>query len=63
MLFIQEELTRGDIKVLGSGNLFTFRRSKVDKFGIRVHRVVAIAVPGMVLYPKATVQETLSMQC
>ena len=32
---------------------------KVDQFGIRVHRVVALAMPSMVLYPKATVQEIL----
>ena len=54
-------LTRGDVKVLQPGVHCTFRRSKTNQLGTRVHRVVALAIPGSPLDPVAAVEEAFAV--
>jgi integrase len=58
----RKHLTRGDVKVLKSGVHCTFRRSKTNQFGSRVHQVFALAAPvGTILDPKAAVEEAFAV--
>jgi len=57
----RKHLTRSDVKVLKSGVHCTFRRSKTNQFGSRVHQVFALASPGTILDPKAAVEEAFAV--
>lgn len=54
-------LTRGDVKVLSVGVHCSFRRSKTNQLGARVHRVLALAIPGSVLDPKVAVERAFAV--
>jgi hypothetical protein len=45
-------LTRGDVKIMRSSVLCSFRRSKSNQLNERVHKVLALAMPGKTLDPK-----------
>jgi hypothetical protein len=57
----RKHLPRGDVKVLKSGVHCTFRRSKTNQFGSRVHQVFALAAPGEILDSKAAVEEAFAV--
>eukprot|EP00959_Pyramimonas_sp_CCMP1952_P022232 467545-Pyramimonas_sp.AAC.1 len=51
----RRHLTRGDVRLLSSAVQCTFRRSKVNQLGERLHIVLAMASPGLVLDPRDAV--------
>jgi len=57
----RRHLTRGDVKVLVSSVQCTFRRSKVNQLGERVHKVLAMASPGAVLDPRVATVRALGV--
>ena len=57
----RKHLTRGDVKILQSGIHCTFRRSKGNQFGARVHQVFALAAPGKVLDPKQATEQAFAI--
>jgi hypothetical protein len=51
----QKHLARGDVQILRESLRFTFRHSKTNRFGLREHVTVALAMPGKVLDPHQAV--------
>jgi len=52
----RQHLTRGDVKIMRSSVLCSFRRSKSNQLNERVHKVLALAMPGKILNPKLAVE-------
>ena len=47
----RQHLTRGDVKIMRSSVLGSFRRSKSNQLNERVHKKLALAMPGKILGP------------
>jgi len=57
----RQHLTRGDVKIMRSSVLCSFRRSKSNQLNERVHKVLALAMPGKILDPKLAVERAFSL--
>jgi hypothetical protein len=54
----RQHLTRGDVKIMRSS---VFRRSKSNQLNEKVHKVLALAMPGKILDPKLAVERAFSV--
>jgi hypothetical protein len=57
----RHHLTHGDMKVMRSSVLCSFRRLKSNKMGERVHKVLALAMPGKILDPERAVEQAFAV--
>ena len=57
----RHHLMRGDVKIMRSSVLCSFRRSKSNQLNERVHKVLALAMPGKILDPKLAVERAFAV--
>ena len=57
----RQHLTRGDVKILRSSVLCSSKRSKSNQLNERVHKVLALAMPGKILGPKLAVERAFAV--
>jgi len=57
----RQHLTRGDVKIMRSSVLCSFRRSKSNQLNERVHKVLALAMPCKILDPKLAVERAFAV--
>jgi hypothetical protein len=57
----RHHLTCGDVKIMRSSVLCSFRRSKSNQLNERVHKVLALSMPGKILDPKLAVEQAFAI--
>jgi hypothetical protein len=57
----RQHLARGDVRFDAESLQFTFRHSKTNQLGLRVHKTVAVAMPGRVLDPYEAVAKAFAL--
>jgi hypothetical protein len=57
----RQQLTRGDVKIMRSSVLCSFRRSKSNQLNEWVHKVLALAMRGKILDPKLAVERAFAV--
>ena len=57
----RQHLARGDVRFDATSMQFTFRHSKTNQLGLRVHKTVALAMPGRLLDPYDAVAKVFAL--
>jgi hypothetical protein len=57
----RQHLARGDMRFDATSMQFMFRHSKTNQLGLRVHKTVALAMPGRLLDPYDAVAKAFAL--